>query len=214
MNHSHYAYLAFSTLCMKRVMDIVCSLLGSILLLPLVPIIALMVKLDSPGPVFFRQLRIGERCHDHTKLFMVIKFRTMVVDAEREGARWASQNDPRITKVGNFLRKTRLDEVPQLLNVLKGEMSLVGPRPERPGFYQKLEKAIPLYADRTYGIKPGVTGYAQVLQGYDETIEDVRNKVGYDHAYALMLHSTWAAFCADITILWMTISVVVHGRGQ
>ncbi len=214
MTTSNDPYLSFSTTCIKRTLDITCSLIGGLILLPLLPLIALAVKLDSPGPIFFKQLRIGEQYHNHTRLFMMVKFRTMIVDAEESGAKWASQNDPRITKVGNFLRKTRLDELPQLLNVLKGDMSLVGPRPERPGFYHTLENAIPLYADRTYGLKPGITGFAQVLQGYDETIEDVRSKVGYDHAYALMLQNAWTALCADIKILWMTISVVIHGRGQ
>ncbi len=112
------------------------------------------------------------------------------------------------------MRKTRLDEIPQLVNVLKGEMSLVGPRPERPGICDKLENAIPYYADRTYGVRPGITGLAQVFQGYDETIEDVRSKVSYDHAYALA-SGTWKTWLLlDLEILARTVTVVLFGRGQ
>ncbi len=207
-------YLEKHVALAKRSFDIFASACGLLALSPLFPFIALAIKLDSKGPVFFKQLRIGERHPDNTKLFTMIKFRTMVADAEKAGAQWASKNDPRITKMGNFMRKTRLDEVPQLINVLKGDMSLVGPRPERPGFYGKLEDAIPFYAERTYGLKPGITGLAQVNLGYDETIEDVREKVGYDHAYALMLSGVIPTILADLRILWQTVAVVVYGRGQ
>lgn len=210
--HSHY--LEKHVTLAKRTFDILASACGLLALSPLFPFIALAIKLDSKGPVFFKQLRIGERHPDSTKLFTMIKFRTMVADAEKAGAQWASKNDPRITKMGNFMRKTRLDEVPQLINVLKGDMSLVGPRPERPGFYGKLEDAIPFYAERTYGLKPGITGLAQVNLGYDETIEDVREKVGYDHAYALMLSGVIPTISADLRILWQTVAVVIYGRGQ
>lgn len=207
-------YLDRSVISAKRLLDVTASACGLAVLAPLFPFIALAIKLDSKGPVFFKQLRIGERHPHYTKLFTMIKFRTMVVDAEKHGAQWASKNDPRITKMGNFMRKTRLDEIPQLINVLKGDMSLVGPRPERPGFYGKLEEAIPFYAERTYGLKPGITGLAQVNLGYDETIEDVREKVGYDHAYALMLSGIIPTIAADLRILWQTVAVVVYGRGQ
>jgi lipopolysaccharide/colanic/teichoic acid biosynthesis glycosyltransferase len=145
----------------------------------------------------------------------MIKFRTMVQDAEKaSGAVLASKNDARITRVGKFLRKTRLDELPQLFNVLKGDMSMIGPRPERPEFYKKLERAIPYFAERTYGLLPGVTGLAQVNQGYDENIEDVRSKVGYDHRYALALTSVKGCLKMDLNIAWKTVMVMVLGRGQ
>ena len=214
MNQSDNSYITQPVRMAKRALDIGCALIGGTLLLPVVPFIAVAIKLDSPGPIFFCQLRIGERRNDRTVLFEMVKFRTMVVDAEKHGAKWASKNDPRVTKLGKFLRKTRLDEVPQLLNVLRGDMSLVGPRPERPGFYQTLENAIPFYAERTVGVKPGITGFAQVNQGYDETIEDVRNKVSYDHAYALMLTNLRSLFRADMHIIWSTVAVVLYGRGQ
>ncbi len=149
------------------------------------------------------------------ELFEIMKFRTMYCDAEsRSGAVWATENDPRITPVGRFLRKTRLDELPQLFNVLKGEMSLIGPRPERPDFYQRLEQEIPYFADRTYGVLPGITGLAQINQGYDTSIEDVRRKVGFDHSYALSLNSFSNWLQTDIAIIVKTIIVMVDGRGR
>ncbi|MES9858891.1 MAG: sugar transferase [Sedimenticola sp.] len=199
----------------KRVFDLLSA--GGLLLiiLPLLPLIALVIKLDSPGPVLFRQLRIGRALPDRTELFFMIKFRTMVVDAEKaSGAVWAKQRDSRITPVGRFLRKSRLDELPQLINVLRGEMSMIGPRPERPGFYKKLEQAIPFFAERTYGVTPGITGLAQVSQGYDTCIEDVRSKVGYDHSYALALSSPMRWLRMDLYITLRTLGVMVMGRGQ
>jgi lipopolysaccharide/colanic/teichoic acid biosynthesis glycosyltransferase len=143
------------------------------------------------------------------------KFRSMRADAERaSGAVWATKRDPRVTRVGWFLRKTRLDELPQLVNVLKGDMSIVGPRPERPGFYGRLERAIPFFAERTVGLRPGITGFAQVRQGYDTCIEDVRRKVGFDHAYAMRLTSLGAWLATDLGIMLKTVMVMVTGRGQ
>lgn len=200
---------------LKRLFDIVGATVGLMLTAPIFPLIALAIRLDSPGPIFFRQLRIGAALNDHTVLFEMIKFRSMRQDAEkRSGAVWASKNDPRITAVGNFLRKTRLDELPQFINVLKGEMSLIGPRPERPGFYKKLETAIPFFAERTYGIRPGITGLAQVRQGYDETIEDVRNKVAFDHAYALRIGTVREWIMMDLSIVFLTLGVMAFGRGR
>ena len=145
----------------------------------------------------------------------MIKFRSMYIDAEaRSGAVWATSNDPRITPVGRFLRKTRLDEIPQLLNVLKGEMSIVGPRPERLGFYARLEAVVPFFADRTAGLRPGITGLAQVNQGYDRDIEDVRRKVAFDHAYALRLSMFMSWLWSDIRIMTQTVTVMATGRGQ
>jgi len=145
----------------------------------------------------------------------MIKFRSMCSDAEKNtGAVWAIKTDPRVTVTGKFLRKTRLDELPQLINVLKGDMSIIGPRPERPDFYQNLENKIPFYADRTYGVRPGITGLAQVYQGYDTCIEDVRSKVAYDHSYALALESMSGWILTDIKIVFMTMWVMLMGRGQ
>ena len=202
------------TLRSKRLIDIFGAMSGLAVSLPLFPFIALAIKLESKGPVFFKQLRIGKAMPDRTELFNMIKFRTMGVDAEKNGAQWASKSDPRITRVGKFLRKTRLDELPQFINVLRGDMSLIGPRPERPGFYAKLEHAIPYFSERTYGVTPGITGLAQVLQGYDETIDDVRSKVGFDHSYAMALNTPANWLKMDLFIVFKTISVMVMGRGQ
>jgi lipopolysaccharide/colanic/teichoic acid biosynthesis glycosyltransferase len=199
----------------KRLLDLVGSLIGLVLGSLLVGPIALAIKLNSAGPVIYRQLRIGRALPDRTELFTMYKFRTMYVDAEaRSGPVWATKGDPRITAVGRFLRKTRLDEIPQLVNVLRGDMSLVGPRPERPGITQNLEEAIPFFAERTFGIRPGITGLAQVNQGYDQTLDDVRSKVLYDHAYGLAIMSFWSWLRTDLNVLWRTFAVVVGGRGQ
>lgn len=199
----------------KRAMDILGALTGIILTLPLWPLIALAIKWESPGPVFFRQQRVGRIYPDYIEFFYMIKFRSMRQDAEtKTGAVWATKNDPRVTRVGNFLRKTRLDELPQFINVLQGDMSLIGPRPERPHFCHKLEAAIPFYVERTYGIAPGITGLAQVSQGYDETLDDVRSKLAYDLAYSLALTSPWKWIKLDLNIVWRTLKVMVGKRGQ
>ncbi|WP_341663378.1 sugar transferase [Vibrio sp.] len=199
----------------KRIFDIISALLGLIVLSPVMPIIALAIKFDSKGPVFYKQLRVGKSTPKQMMFFEIVKFRTMYVDAEtRSGAVWATENDPRITKVGRFLRKTRLDEIPQLFNVVRGEMSIIGPRPERPSFYNKLESEIPYFADRTYGVMPGITGLAQVNQGYDTCIDDVRKKVGYDHSYALSLRSLKSWIMMDVSIITKTLIVMVDGRGR
>ncbi|MFZ4410323.1 MAG: sugar transferase [Paracraurococcus sp.] len=198
----------------KRVFDILVALLGLALTLPLWPLIALAIRLDSPGPVLYRQMRIGRMLPDRTEIFMMMKFRSMRTDAEKAGAVWAQKRDPRITRVGLFLRKTRLDELPQLINVLAGDMAIIGPRPERPGFYQALERSIPFFADRTAGIRPGITGLAQVNQGYDTSIDDVRSKAAFDHAYALALRDLRAWFVMDTSLALRTLTVMVTGRGQ
>ena len=199
----------------KRTFDFVVSLVALIILSPVFPIIALAIVLTSRGPVLYRQLRVGKSTPEKMEIFEIMKFRSMYEDAEsRSGAVWATQNDPRITPVGRFLRKSRLDEIPQLFNVLKGEMSLIGPRPERPTFYTKLENEIPYFADRTYGVMPGITGLAQVNQGYDTCIEDVRRKVGFDHSYALSLCSVKSWIATDLSIITKTIVVMVDGRGR
>lgn len=199
----------------KRLFDITGALLLLALTLPLFPLIALAIRLDSCGPVFFRQWRVGASDAHQTRLFHMIKFRSMRQDAEaRTGAVWAAKNDPRITRIGRFLRKTRLDELPQLLNVLAGDMSLVGPRPERPGIVRRLERDIPFYVERMYGLRPGITGLAQVFQGYDETVEDVRMKVAYDYSYGIRLTGLGGWLATDLMILWKTVAVVIYGRGQ
>jgi len=188
----------------KRVLDLLTSFVGMLLFAPLFPLIALIVKLDSPGPVFFKQIRVGER----TREFWVYKFRTMRQDAEAAtGAVWATVDDPRITRVGNFLRKSRLDEVPQLFNVFNGDMSIVGPRPERPEFVERLSENIPYYAKRHF-MKPGVTGWAQVCYPYGASDKDALEKLRYDlyyiKNYSVML---------DLIIILETIKVVLFGRG-
>ena len=208
------AYLPGAVLKAKRVLDLLGAAgLLSVLAVVSIPVV-IAIKLESRGPVFYRQLRVGRALSDRTTLFELIKFRTMRTDAEVNGAAWAKKGDNRITRVGHFLRKTRLDELPQAINILKGEMSLIGPRPERPVFFKKLEGSIPLYIERTYGILPGVTGLAQVNQGYDESIEDVRSKVGWDHAYALQLESVWSWLKADLSIALATVGVMVGRKGQ
>jgi lipopolysaccharide/colanic/teichoic acid biosynthesis glycosyltransferase len=199
----------------KRALDIVCALGALAVMIVLFLPIALAIKLTSRGPIFYRQMRVGYSTASVTHLFYLIKFRTMGTDAESKGgAVWATKNDPRVTAVGRFMRKTRLDELPQCINVLKGEMSVIGPRPERPGFFNKLEDAIPFYAERTYGLRPGITGLAQVNQAYDTSIEDVRNKVLYDHAYAARLTSWSDWLRTDIGIIVKTFTVMVLGKGQ
>lgn len=208
-------HLAATVAFAKRGFDILGALIGLALTLPLWPFIALAIRLDSPGPIIFRQLRIGRALPDRTEMFMMLKFRSMSANAEaKTGAVWAQKNDPRITRVGNFLRKTRLDELPQLLNVLRGDMSLVGPRPERPGFYKKLDGAIPFFADRTAGLRPGVTGLAQVNEGYDASLDDVRRKVAWDHAYALRLNGLAAWLATDLGIAFRTLAVMAGQRGR
>lgn len=188
----------------KRMFDVFAAVVGLALVLPLFPLIALAVKLDSKGPVFFRQARTGE----NEREFMVYKFRSMCQDAERgTGAVWAQANDARITRVGHWLRKTRLDELPQLLNVFKGDMALVGPRPERPEFVRQLKEKVPYYAKR-HLIKPGVTGWAQVRFPYGASVEDSLEKLKFDLYY--MKHFTPAM---DLLIILETVKVVLFGRG-
>jgi lipopolysaccharide/colanic/teichoic acid biosynthesis glycosyltransferase len=212
---SRPTHISRGTRICKRSFDIFGALVGLAFGGLFAAPIAVAIRLTSPGPVVFRQLRIGRALDDRTELFMMYKFRTMYVDAEaRTGPVWATKNDPRITPVGLFLRKTRLDEIPQLVNVLRGDMSLVGPRPERPGITHRLEDAIPFFTERTFGIRPGITGLAQVNQGYDESLDDVRSKVLYDHAYGLAIMGFWGWFTTDLAILWKTFAVVIGRKGQ
>ena len=198
----------------KRVIDLVVATILLIAFAPLLLIFALIVKMDSSGPVLFSQQRIGFSNELFVEFFTIYKLRTMVIDAEKHrGAVLATANDARITKIGHFLRKSRLDELPQLYNVLRGDMSLIGPRPERPEFYLQLENDIPFFAERTFLVQPGITGLAQVNQGYDTCLEDVRTKVGYDHRYALALFCPLDWIMMDIHIAMKTIIVMTAGRG-
>ena len=199
----------------KRAFDIVVGSIAMVVLIIAFVPVALAIKLTSKGPIFYRQIRVGQSTPTCTHLFYLYKFRTMRVDAEAgTGAVWASANDPRVTPIGRFMRKTRIDELPQAINVLKGEMSIVGPRPERPVFFQKLETEIPFYVERTFGLKPGITGLAQVNQGYDASIEDVRSKVSYDHAYAMRLLDPVDWIKTDLWIILRTFTTMVLGKGQ
>lgn len=194
----------------KRIMDIIFSAIGLLLLFPLWPAIALAIKLESKGPVLFFQERIGL----NGRSIRMIKFRTMFTDAEKEtGPVWATENDRRVTRVGGFLRKARLDEVPQLIQVLTGEMSLVGPRPERPFFVDQLAVKIPFYEERMMKVKPGVTGLAQINSGYDTSIESVKEKLLYDHGYGVSLTRIKSFLLVDFSILFATVKVVFTGKG-
>ena len=188
----------------KRVFDILFASIGLLLSLPFFPFIALAIRLDSRGPVFFSQERVGL----NEKPFNVIKFRTMVQDAEgKTGAVWAQKDDPRVTRLGRFMRKTRIDELPQLINVFRGDMSFVGPRPERPSFVETLKEDIPYYAKR-HSVKPGLTGWAQVKYPYGASIEDSLEKLRYD-LYYIKNYS----LLMDFVIILETVKVVLFGRG-
>ncbi len=214
-NGGAQSYVPVSVRVAKRAFDIVAALSVLIATAPVTAVIAVAIRIDSPGPVFFRQWRVGEMRPNETRIFRMIKFRSMRTDAEATtGAVWATKRDPRVTRVGGFLRKTRLDEIPQMINVLKGEMSIIGPRPERPSFYGRLEAGVPFYVERTFGLRPGVTGLAQINQGYDRDIEDVRRKSMYDHAYAASLSSFGHWLARDLEIATRTFLVMILGRGQ
>lgn len=199
----------------KRISDIIISLTALIIIIPFIPFIAIAIKWNSKGPVFYRQLRVGEIKNEYVEVFMLIKFRTMGVECEsKSGPVWAQKQDSRVTSVGRFLRKTRLDELPQLINVLLGDMAIVGPRPERPVFCGKLEDKIPYYLERTNGVRPGITGLAQISQGADTCLEDVQNKLYWDHTYALNLTSFSRWFKADVMIILKTFLTMVTFKGN
>lgn len=188
----------------KRVFDLVSSSLLLVIASPVVVLTAIAVKLESPGPVIYRQERVGLG----GRSFMCLKFRSMRIDAEKDGvARWATKNDSRVTRVGAFIRKMRIDELPQLISVLKGEMSLVGPRPERPTFVAQLQQQIPFY-DIRHSVKPGVTGWAQVRYSYGASVEDARRKHQFD-LYYVKNNSLFL----DLLVLVETVSVVLFREG-
>ena len=189
---------------LKGMVDIFIAMVMLVLSLPLMVIVGLLIKLTSHGAVIYKQVRVGK----NGVSFTIYKFRTMVDDAESEGAIWTQESDPRITKIGKVLRRTRIDELPQLFNILRGDMSFIGPRPERPDFTEELEKQIPFY-DIRYIVKPGITGWAQVMYPYGASVEDAREKLQYDlyyiKNYSLML---------DFWIMIKTIRVVAGGKGR
>ena len=190
----------------KRAIDLLAGLTILLLTWPLMLLVALAIRIESggKGPILFHQVRVGL----NGKAFRVHKFRSMRTDAEADGvARWATKNDSRITRVGNFIRKARLDELPQVFNVLRGEMSLVGPRPERPEFVEQLERELPFYTER-HRVKPGLTGWAQLSYPYGATMDDARNKLEYDLYYV----KNASAFL-DMIILLETVEVVLWGKG-
>jgi sugar transferase (PEP-CTERM system associated) len=189
----------------KRLVDVGLSLTGLMLALPVMAVVALAIKMESRGPALFRQPRLGQ----NGRVFILNKFRSMREDAEKDtGPVWAQQQDPRVTRVGAFLRKTRLDELPQLFNVLVGDMSFIGPRPERPEFVYELQKQIPFYMERL-SVKPGITGWAQVRYRYGASVEDALEKLQYDLYYIKNL-----SLFLDLLILINTIQVVLFARGR
>jgi sugar transferase (PEP-CTERM system associated) len=196
--------LSATFLLIRRIVSILISLACLALALPLIPLIALAIKLDSPGPVFYRQKRVGR----NGVVFDCFKFRTMRPGAEADtGPTWASDDDPRMTLVGRFLRLTRLDEIPQLWNVLRGDMGFVGPRPERPEFVEWLSREIPYYHLR-HILRPGITGWAQVSFQYGASVEDSKEKLCYDLYYIKNI-----SLALDLYILFRTVKIVLFGRG-
>ena len=187
-----------------KAFSIVFSLVFLVLLLPLMAVVAVLIKLDSQGPVIFSQQRAGKGRHK----FQIYKFRSMVQDAEEAtGPVWAGEDDPRITRIGKIIRRLRIDELPQIWNVLKGDMSFVGPRPEREVFIKELIKQIPYY-DARLTVKPGVTGWAQINYSYGASVEDAVEKLNYDLFYIKNM-----SFLMDMLIILRTVKIVLFGRG-
>jgi exopolysaccharide biosynthesis polyprenyl glycosylphosphotransferase len=190
-----------TSLALKRAIDILCGLIGLVVSLPIMAVVALAIRLTSGAPVLFRQ----DRCGQYGNVFQIYKFRTMISTAESNGAQWAATDDPRVTKLGAFLRKTRLDELPQFWNVLHGEMSMVGPRPERPELVDQIERSVPYFSLRHWA-RPGLTGLAQIRFRYAASMEDAREKLRYDLYYI----KNWSLFL-DLKILLRTVSMMMKG---
>jgi len=188
----------------KRTMDILISGIGLIILATLFPILALAIHIESPGPIFYTQERVGKG----GRTFRLFKFRSMVVGAEEGGAVWAEKNDPRVTRVGRFLRRTMIDELPQFINVLRSEMSIVGPRPERPEFVTELEEQIPFYKVR-HSVKPGMAGWALINYGYSSSVRDALVKLQYDLYY--IKHQS---IYLDLLILAKTMGAMISFKGR
>ena len=188
---------------LKRIVDTVVAVVGLVILMPLFALLGVLIKLDSPGPVLYRQIRVGLRGQP----YLILKLRSMISDAEKSGPCWAATDDPRISRLGRWLRKLRLDELPQLINVLKGEMSLVGPRPERPVFVSELRSSIPYY-DLRHTVRPGITGWAQVRFRYGASTQDAHMKLQHDLYYVKSL-----SLMLDLRILGETVKVVLFGEG-
>ncbi|HEU4994851.1 MAG TPA: sugar transferase [Gemmatimonadaceae bacterium] len=205
----------------SRTLNVAIAFVALVLVTPILAIVAALIKLTSRGPVLYSQTRVGvdrrfrqsetddRRSHDHGgKPFTMYKFRTMCVDAEADGrAVWASKTDSRVTPIGGMLRRCRLDELPQLYNVIRGDMNIVGPRPERPSIFAELRQSIPEYHMRQR-VKPGITGWAQINQSYDACVDDVRRKVGYDLEYLRR-----QGMIEDLRIMSMTLPVMLFRRG-
>jgi exopolysaccharide biosynthesis polyprenyl glycosylphosphotransferase len=187
----------------KRLIDFSVSGLLLVGTAPVMLLTAVAIRFDSPGPIFFKQKRVGQ----NERIFTIWKFRSMREDAEKSGAVWAGEEDPRITRVGQWIRKMRIDELPQIINVFRGEMSLIGPRPERPEFVHDLEREIPYYAVRHY-VVPGITGWAQVKYRYGASIADSLKKLEYDIYYIKNM-----SLIIDTRIMLKTIRVVFFGDG-
>jgi len=196
--------MSYGARLFKRFIDLFISVFLLILFSPLLLLIALLIKITSEGPVFYTQIRVGR----NSKLFKMFKFRSMTKDAEEYGPEWAGEQDPRITKIGRVIRKLYLDEVPQMINVLKNEMSIVGPRPERPHFVERLKNEIPYYYKRL-SVKPGITGWAQIKHKYDSSLDDVREKLKYDFYYIENM-----ALKMDFKIMINTFLVIILMKGH
>jgi exopolysaccharide biosynthesis polyprenyl glycosylphosphotransferase len=188
---------------LKRTIDLVFAFTGFVLAAPLLALTAAAIWLETGRPVLYRQERVGER----GRVFTLYKMRSMHVDAERGTPRWAATGDDRVTRVGRFIRTTRLDELPQFWNVLRGDMSFVGPRPERPFFVDQLERTIPFYQQR-HVVRPGVTGWAQIKYRYGSSVEDAMEKLRYDLYYVKHL-----SIALDLTIVFDTVKVTLFGKG-
>ncbi len=188
---------------LKRILGIFLSAFGLLITFPVSLLIAILIKLDSPGPVFFVQERVGK----DGRIFKLYKFRSMYVDAEKDAPKWATKGDPRVTRVGRIIRKLRLDEIPQMWNVLKVDMAFVGPRPERPYFVEKLRKKIPFY-DQRHTVQPGITGWAQICYPYGASEKDALEKLKYDLYYI-----KYMSIMFDLYIIFKTIKIVIFGEG-